>query len=84
MAHDITSCTLFQSAQVQDLSHFLAAPHVEIAIPADAMFPPGAAPPGMSFAADLTISADGSAERLGLRPRLAEFETKFEGRRNQP
>ena len=73
-----------QSSQARNLGTFLPEPHVEIAIPADAMFPPGAAPPGMSFAADLTISADGSAERLGLRPRLAEFETKSEGRRNQP
>jgi hypothetical protein len=34
----------------------------------------------MSFAAELTISADGSAERLGLRPSLAGFER----RANQP
>ena len=73
-----------QSSQALSLGPFLPEPHIEIAIPADAIFPPGAAPPGMSFAADLTISADGSAERLGLRPRLAEFETKFDGRRNQP
>ena len=49
---------------------------IEIAIPADAMFPPGAVPPGMSFTAELTISADGSAEGLGLRPRLAGFERR--------
>ena len=53
---------------------------VEIAIPVDAMFPPGAVPPGMSFTAELIVSADGSAEQLGLRPRLAGFER----RKDQP
>lgn len=47
---------------------------VEIAIPADEMFPPGAVPEGMHFVADMTIAADGSAERLQVRPRLAGFE----------
>jgi anti-sigma factor RsiW len=51
-------------------------PVIQIAIPADEMFPPGAVPEGMHFAADLTISADGSAERLSLRPRLAGFERR--------
>ena len=51
-------------------------PVVQIAIPADEMFPPGAVPEGMHFVADLTIAADGSAERLRLRPRLAEFERR--------
>lgn len=55
-------------------------PPIEIAIPADAMFPPGAVPPGMSFTADLTISPEGSPERLRLHPRLAGFER----RANQP
>ena len=49
---------------------------IQIAIPADEMFPPGAIPEGMQFAADLTIAADGSAERLRLRPRLARFERR--------
>jgi hypothetical protein len=47
---------------------------VEIAIPADDMFPPGAVPAGMNFVADMTIAADGSAARLQVRPRLAGFE----------
>jgi anti-sigma factor RsiW len=51
-------------------------PMIQIAIPADDMFPPGAVPEGMHFAADLTIAADGSAERLRLRPRLAGFERR--------
>jgi anti-sigma factor RsiW len=51
-------------------------PVIRIAIPADEMFPPGAVPEGIRFAADLTIAADGSAERLRLRPRLAGFERR--------
>jgi anti-sigma factor RsiW len=62
------------------VSPFPAEPPIEIAIPMDAMFPPGALPPGMSFTADLTLAVDGTAERLGLHPRLAGFER----RTNQP
>lgn len=51
-------------------------PMIQIAIPADEMFPPGAVPEGMHFFADVTIAADGSAERLRLRPRLAGFERR--------
>ena len=51
-------------------------PMIQIAIPADEMFPPGAVPEGMHFVADVTISPDGSAERLRLRPRLAGFERR--------
>lgn len=48
-------------------------PVIQIAIPAEEMLPPGAVPEGMNFVADLTIAADGSAEGLRLRPRLAGF-----------
>jgi hypothetical protein len=41
---------------------------VAIAIPAEAMFPPGAVPEGVNFIAELSIAADGSAQRLRLRP----------------
>jgi anti-sigma factor RsiW len=41
---------------------------IEIIIPAEAVFPPGAVPVGVSFDADLTIGADGSARGLWLRP----------------
>jgi len=51
-------------------------PVIQIAIPADELFPPGAVPEGMRFAADLTIAADGSAERLRVHPRLAGFERR--------
>ncbi len=66
-------------AQNQNAYFLPEEPMIQIAIPADEMFPPGAVPEGMHFVADLTIAADGSAERLRLRPRLAGFE-----RRAQP
>jgi anti-sigma factor RsiW len=62
------------SAQTQNGYFQPDEPVVQIAIPAEEMFPPGAVPEGMHFVADLTIAADGSAERLRLRPRLARFE----------
>ena len=44
------------------------APSVQIAIPAEAVFAPGAVPPGFSFAAELSIANDGSPRALRLRP----------------
>jgi Putative zinc-finger len=41
---------------------------IQIAIPAEAMFAPGAIPEGVNLTADLSIGADGSAEDLRLRP----------------
>jgi hypothetical protein len=66
------------AAPVQNQNAYLLPdePMIQIAIPADEMFPPGAVPEGMHFVADLTIAADGSAERLQLRPRLAGFERR--------
>ena len=55
-------------AQIQNASWIPAQPAVQIAIPAEAMFAPGAVPQGVSFSADLTIASDGSAQRLRLRP----------------
>jgi anti-sigma factor RsiW len=72
--HATAAETPVQASQLGNISRLPAEPPIQIAIPADAMFPPGAVPPGMSFTAELTISADGSAERLGLHPRLAGFE----------
>ena len=40
---------------------------VQIAIPADAMFAPGAAPKGMNFIAELSIAPDGSVKQVRLR-----------------
>jgi anti-sigma factor RsiW len=43
-----------------------ADPDIQIAIPADAMFPPGAAPEGTVFRADLRMASDGSVQGLRL------------------
>ena|SRR5579863_4042786 len=63
-------------AQIQNAYLQPDEPMIQIAIPADEMFPPGAVPEGIHFVADLTIAADGSAESLRLRPRLAAFERR--------
>lgn len=47
---------------------------VQIAIPAEALFPPGAFPQGVAFVADLSIASDGSPQRLHLEPQLIQFE----------
>jgi len=46
----------------------LAEPAIQIAIPAEAIFPPGAVPEGVNFVAELSIAADGSAQGLRLQP----------------
>jgi hypothetical protein len=61
---------------VRSVESVPSGPSIEIAISSDAIFPPGAMPEGMSFVANVTLGPDGSAERLGLRPRLAGFERR--------
>jgi hypothetical protein len=68
--------TIVPTVQNQDAYIPTNEPMIQIAIPADEMFPPGAVPEGIHFTADLTIAADGSAERLRLSPRLAVFERR--------
>ena len=51
-------------------------PAIQIAIPAESMFPPGAVPEGVNFTAELKIAADGSAQQIRLRPRLIGFERR--------
>jgi len=46
----------------------MAEPAIQIAIPADAMFPPGAVPEGVNFVANLTLAADGSVQGVRLQP----------------
>ena len=41
---------------------------IQIAIPAEAIFPPGTLPEGFQFIADLSIAADGSPEGLRIIP----------------
>ena len=51
-----------------------AQPAVEVAIPADSVFPPGAVPEGINFIADVNFAPDGSARQMRLRPRLTAIE----------
>lgn len=51
-----------------------APPALEVAIPADSMFPPGAVPEGINFIANVNFAPDGSARQMRLRPRLTAIE----------
>lgn len=62
--------------QNEDTNLLASEPAVEIAIPADAIFPPGAVPEGVGFTADVMIAPDGSAQQVRLRPQLTEFERR--------
>jgi len=62
--------------QSEETSMLASEPAVEIAIPADAIFPPGAVPDGVGFTADVTIAPDGSAQQVRLHPQLTEFERR--------
>jgi hypothetical protein len=44
-----------------------AEPVIQIAIPVEAMFPPGAVPEGITFIADLSMAPDGSVQGLRLQ-----------------
>jgi hypothetical protein len=63
-------------AQTQNVNWLPARPVIEIAIPADSMFPPGAVPEGVDFIADLSIAPDGSTQQIRLQPRLIGFERR--------
>jgi hypothetical protein len=53
---------------VRNASWIPAQAAVEIAIPAEAMFAPGAVPQGVNFSAELVIAPDGTAQQLRLHP----------------
>jgi len=46
----------------------LPEPVLQIAIPVEAMFPPGAVPEGITFVAEVSMAADGSVQGLRLQP----------------
>ena len=64
------------NVQGQSANWVAEEPAIQIAIPAEAMFPPGAVPEGVNFVADVSIGADGRVEQLRLRPRPARFERR--------
>jgi hypothetical protein len=51
-------------------------PAIQVAIPADSIFPPGAVPEGVNFIADVNFGPDGSARQIRLQPRLTGFERR--------
>jgi hypothetical protein len=53
-------------------------PAIEIVVPAESMFPPGAVPEGFAFTADLSIAPDGSAQQIRLRPQLIALERRIQ------
>jgi len=46
----------------------MAEPAIQIAIPADAMFPPGAVPQGINYIANVSLGADGTVQGIRLQP----------------
>jgi hypothetical protein len=46
----------------------MAEPTIQIAIPVEAMFPPGAVPEGITLIADVSMTTDGSVQGLRLQP----------------
>jgi anti-sigma factor RsiW len=46
----------------------MAEPAIQIAIPAEAMFPPGAVPEGVTYIANLSLAPDGTVQGIQLQP----------------
>jgi hypothetical protein len=63
-------------APAQTVSWQPAEPVIQVAIPAESMFPPGAIPEGVSFVADVSFGLDGAAQQIRLRPSLIGFERR--------
>jgi anti-sigma factor RsiW len=55
-------------AQVRETNWLPAEPAIRIAIPAEAVLPPGAVPAGVTFVADVRIAPDGSARQMIVWP----------------
>ena len=70
------ACCARQEMQNGNVSLEAKEPSVQIAIPSEAMFPPGAVPEGVNFVADVSIGVDGRVEQLRLLPRPARFERR--------
>jgi hypothetical protein len=46
----------------------MAEPAIQIAIPADAMFPPGAVPEGVTYIANVSLGGNGTVQALRIQP----------------
>jgi hypothetical protein len=58
----------------QTSNWLLPQPAIQVAIPAESIFPPGAVPEGINFTAVVSFGPDGSPQQIRLRPRLTGFE----------
>jgi len=73
-SHQVHRLHVAPPVQTRGVELVPAEPAIEIAIPADSMFPPGAVPDGFAFTADVSFAPDGSAQQMRLRPRLVSFQ----------
>ena len=73
-SHQVHRLRVAPRVQTQTMELAPAGPAIEIAIPAESMFPPGAVPDGFSFTADVSFAPDGSAQQMRLRPRLVSVQ----------
>jgi hypothetical protein len=64
--------------QSKNVNWMPSEPAIEIVVPAESMFPPGAVPEGFAFTADLSVAADGSAQQIRLRPQLIALERRIQ------
>lgn len=67
---------LTASVPVRSEASPATAPAIEIAFSSDSIFPEGAMPAGVSYVAQVTLAADGTAEQIRLQPRLVEFQER--------
>lgn len=78
--HDRTKRARVQAsaspAQIQNAAWPGDEPTLEIAIPGEAIFAPGALPDGVGITVDVTLAPDGWAQQMQVRPQLAEFERR--------
>jgi anti-sigma factor RsiW len=65
-----------QPASQQTASWLPPEPAIQVAIPAESIFPPGAVPDGVNFIADVSLGADGSPQQIRLQPQLIGFERR--------
>lgn len=55
-------------AKIPNANWVLPETAIQIAIPVEAIFPPGAVPEGITFIADVSMAGDGSVQGLRLHP----------------